>query len=696
MAFIARFLILLFFLITVVESRILSLNSSDDHLISDGIDRVQNQTSSSVVVGAKMGPPIPTTCDHQYGFLPCAENAAGYIFQILVYQGLLIFGEKQIERGSKVLFNIIGAGKFGGIIFRILMVLPSMMLMIVSGVFSSKENAQSQVSLGVGIYAGITVFSLTLQWGMCVIFGRRDLMDKSNEQAEAPSSNCLSAKEKLIILEDTGVVIDQETRHTAGIMLLSLIPYIIVQLDDFLSTSSGNRIITLTALIVSSLSLVSYFIYQILNPWIQQRSLDYSKYEMLRTGFLQHIQRQGKLVNEDGKLNAPVIKQLFDQTDKDANKRIAKGELENLVLDIVGTGKVKVDKTFAVSQVMETFDFDDDTCITEEEFMEGCKKWIDETKQSSEHSDSTSTNIFMRRFILFHIFKEKKEDDPQQMDRIMSKILKHAETQLLRSESLITDDGKPNVERIQTLFKQFDSDGDRSISKSELEQLISTVKFGEFQPKYEDVVKQLFKDFDMDKNSTIDEPEFVEGVTKWLNKAVSVANTPDKTRTIDEFDRIVWEQAVYNKWALVTSLSQVVFGIAILTFLGGPLMVSILQLSYAMNFPTFSISFVIVPLAMNARAAIAAIFPASHKSERTASLTFSEIYGGVIMNNIAGLTTLLAIVYAKDLTWDFSAEVLTVLVVFSGVGISTCTNSDVSYFLMRKVKEEFTDLYLVV
>lgn len=38
------------------------------------------------------------------------------------------------------------------------------------------------------------------------------------------------------------------------------------------------------------------------------------------------------------------------------------------------------------------------------------------------------------------------------------------------------------------------------------------------------------------------------------------------------------------------------------------------------------------------------------------------------MNNIAGMTTLLAVVYAKDLTWDFSAEVFTVLVVCAIIG----------------------------
>ncbi|KAG8369840.1 hypothetical protein BUALT_Bualt14G0055500 [Buddleja alternifolia] len=306
---IAFHLTLLIFLIGNVEGRFLRLNSSDqDHLlISDGVEK---QTSA---------------CNHQYNFLPCAENAAGYIFQIVVYQGLLIFGEKQRDKGSMMLSHILGVGKFGGIIFGILAVLPSMMLMIVSGVFTSKENAQSQVSVGVGIYAGITVFSLTVQWGICVISGRKNLLHKPNDDDDHPQetshSNCFLAKEKVLILKDTGVEIDRRTRYMGGFMLLSLIPYIIVQIVDIFHTWSGT------------------------------------------------------------------------ETDKDADKCITKGEVESLVLKIVGAGKMQVDTRSAVSDVMGTFNFNDDASITEEEFVNGCKIWIDEANQSPESSDSSSRNI---------------------------------------------------------------------------------------------------------------------------------------------------------------------------------------------------------------------------------------------------------------------------------------------------------------
>lgn len=64
------------------------------------------------------------------------------------------------------------------------------------------------------------------------------------------------------------------------------------------------------------------------------------------------------------------------------------------------------------------------------------------------------------------------------------------------------------------------------------------MKFGESRLKYEDIVKELFKDFDVNNNTTIDPKEFEDGVTKWLNRAMDVAKTTDKRRIIDEFDKV--------------------------------------------------------------------------------------------------------------------------------------------------------------
>ncbi|KAL2494771.1 Calcium-binding EF-hand family protein [Forsythia ovata] len=212
----------------------------------------------------------------------------------------------------------------------------------------------------------------------------------------------------------------------------------------------------------------------------------------------------------------------------------------------------------------------------------------------------------------------------------------------------------------------FDSNKDKTISYQE---------FADGCKKWISETKQSTKNSDSpsnkDGNDAIDEPELVNGIKEMWNKSLPAAKRSDEKGNVDEFHKIVKEKVLHGNslvWTFIKSVLQVVLGIVIMTYLGGPLTTSILQLSNSMNVSSFAISFVVVPLAMNARAAIAAISPASHKSEKTASLTFSEIYGGVVMSNISNLTALLAIVYAKDLTWDYSAEVLTVLVVCAIIG----------------------------
>jgi hypothetical protein len=49
----------------------------------------------------------------------------------------------------------------------------------VSGLSGSKEVAQSQVLIGMGLLAGSTVMLLTLLWGSCVVVGKCDLSENS-------------------------------------------------------------------------------------------------------------------------------------------------------------------------------------------------------------------------------------------------------------------------------------------------------------------------------------------------------------------------------------------------------------------------------------------------------------------------------------------------------------------------------------
>ncbi|KAM3285005.1 sodium/calcium exchanger NCL1 [Capsicum chacoense] len=656
------------FLIGKVQGRVLRLNSSNYQVlnISDGNDQlISNQEYRGKI------------CEQVYGFFPCANSIAGYIFLIVVYQYLLNEGERLISKGSKTLFNILGAGIFGATVFQVLKTLPRIVMVIASGVSASKEKAQNQISSGISTTVGATVFNLTLMWGICLIYGTKNMTDKpDSEPAEFSPFKGLKG------LSDTGVTIDKETSYTAGIMLLSLIPFVLVQPVTAFNSFLGRRILIFITLIVTLILLMSYFLYQILNPWMQERSLEYSKYENLLAGFLHHVQRhaRGKLINEEGQPDIDVIKRLFHETDSDANKCLTLAELENLILEMK-SGKVQVDKDYAISKILNSFDKNNNKKIEEEEFVEGCKRWIEEATQLAQSDDSNSKRILRK---VVEQYTKTQRDEIAKIEHIMARLLKHVQTQALEAEHLINDDGCPNIKRIKEIFHQYDFDRNNVLTKPELEELIGSVKFGEVEINRDDSVQKVLRDFDRDGNDIIDEHEFVHGMTKWLNEAISVTKCPDKKRAIDEYDKIKWSEVdkiVYEvekdgemkyklmTWAFNKSVLQVLLGIAILTLCAKPLVISIEDLSNAVGMPSFLIPFVMVPLALNARMAIAAIFPASQKSSKTSSLTFSEIYGGVIMNNIMGMVTLLAVVCIKDLRWNYSAEVLIILVICSVIGL---------------------------
>lgn len=266
----------------------------------------------------------------------------------------------------------------------------------------------------------------------------------------------------------------------------------------------------------------------------------------------------------------------------------------------------------------------------------------------------------------------------------MSRFLKHVHGKDDEAEAILTSDGKLNIDRIKRLFGEFDTDGSKSLSLSELTKVIKGIKFGNAQQDHDVAVVEVMKQFDKDGDEIITEQEFIDGVQKWVEKAAAITKIKDHKKLIEEFDKIAWNEVdtlIYemeeNKstarellsWDCIKSLLQIILGVLIVSFLAEPLIYSIVDLSEAMGLPTFYISFVIIPIALRFKLAVSAIFPASQKSLKTASLTFSEIYGDVFMNNITGLTGLLAIVYIKGLTWDYSGEVLVVLVVCAIIGL---------------------------
>ncbi|XP_062153908.1 sodium/calcium exchanger NCL-like [Alnus glutinosa] len=250
---------------------------------------------------------------------------------------------------------------------------------------------------------------------------------------------------------------------------------------------------------------------------------------------------------------------------------------------------------------------------------------------------------------------------------------------------LYRDDGEPNTDVIEKLFKTIDQNSDGSLSEAELRALVIGINFEEIDADTDDAIAKLMKDFDASRDTRVDVNEFVEGISRWLKKARHSAGDGQDDQSIrflnhfhqqtkkeadlfsDQNDEAV-ERIENAKWHASKAGLMLLLGTLIAAVIADPLVDVVDNFSTATSIPSFFVSFVILPFASSSEVVSTLIF-ARKKKSRMSSLMYSEIYGSVTMANVLSLAVFLGLVYFRDLTWDFSSEVLVVLVVCIVMGL---------------------------
>ncbi|XXG77294.1 hypothetical protein AAC387_Pa08g1473 [Persea americana] len=87
-----------------------------------------------------------------------------------------------------------------------------------------------------GLLAGSTIMLLTLLWGSCVVVGKCDMVNSTSFDSQ-DSKRCS--------LTGSGVTTDVPTGRASKIMIISVIPFIVVQLPKVFHISFGCRIVVL-------------------------------------------------------------------------------------------------------------------------------------------------------------------------------------------------------------------------------------------------------------------------------------------------------------------------------------------------------------------------------------------------------------------------------------------------------------------
>ncbi|MCL7028187.1 hypothetical protein MKW94_000135 [Papaver nudicaule] len=299
---------------------------------------------------------------------------------------------------------------------------------------------------------------------------------------------------------------------------------------------------------------------------------------------------------------------------------------------------------------------------------------------------------FLVAFIFYQVFSPWIQN--RRLEYVMKKVLGK-----VALGKLLSENGFPKTPIIKELFHKIDQNQDGFFTSQEIRGHIIGVQFEEVGLKKDDFLDNVMEEFDNYADVHIGEDEFIRGISSWLLKTKQSAYKRDRKRrcqlnpystsnsqvhdaTTEEQQLLVNEPTVATHivthkdvhvfenavWTFIKAVSLLTLGIGILVLSVDPLKESIWNFSNAANIDPFLFLFVVLPIAMNYREAMSAIKSARHKKQHSASLTFSEIYTAVFMNNIVGITITLVMVYAQGLTWDFAAEVLVVMTISISVG----------------------------
>eukprot|EP00898_Chlorokybus_atmophyticus_P003058 jgi/Chlat1/3753/Chrsp259S00287 len=517
-------------------------------------------------------------CVETYGLLPCSASAGGNSFLLFAYGSLLLIGAKWIADGSEMLLEVMNPALIGGLLLPLLGVFPDSLLIAVSGLKGTKEDAQQEVLVGVGVLAGSTIMLITLLWAGSLLTGRCDLSGPNSTARDTVLSKHKSVWHSLF---HTGVTTDVQTRRCAWIMLGTGAPYLVVQAPIVMGRPEMARAAAVAGAGMCFVTLGMYCAYQVLSPWLLQKRIDEARLHYLRTHIMQCMHKTwGGLFEADGVTpDMAGIDRAFNHFDSQNTGTISVSELHGFV---VGLGLEQLSEKFLPSPQ----DCNAEGRVTREAFIKGVRRM-------SMHARKLTRAI------------------------------------------------TPSVNRVTTVAK---SEG-------------SFTSFWASQAAEARRALELLRD--EEEGCVVVDAETAEAEADAVDADDDSANDSSEDIVLN-VEKVIGPGRLYRRAAM-----YLVGGFALISVFAAPMVNTIADFSI----PSFFVAFVVTPLASNASEVISSLVFASKRRRRNISLTYSQVYGAIAMNNTMALGTFLVLVYVRGLEWDFTSEVMVVMVTTTLVGV---------------------------
>ena len=324
-----------------------------------------------------------------------------------------------ISEGSDLLLLVPSlAGLVGGLVLPLLGAVPDGAIMLFSGL-GDIEKAQETLSVGVGALAGSTIMLLTVPWALSVYYGRVDFSGDSM-MPNYKKTPKLTYDGTCSGLSYTGVIFTPEINHGAKLMMLTTLPYFLIQVPAFFLTgdrqtvSDGEKYWALAGFIVCATFFVYYMYTQLKSSnegADKLKRMAVVKEAMKKgaislsgalAGQVSKLEEEGRAVDgltleseeliqtrEDTFLLPPaevteylkgVLGEVFKQYDLDGNGNLTLSEFSTFLSDF----HEHIDISH-VGEVFSAYDTDSSGAIDYDEFIAACYTII---KQATSQSDN--------------------------------------------------------------------------------------------------------------------------------------------------------------------------------------------------------------------------------------------------------------------------------------------------------------------
>jgi len=223
---------------------------------------------------------------------------------------------------------------------------------------------------------------------------------------------------------------------------------------------------------------------------------------------------------------------------------------------------------------------------------------------------------------------------------------------------------------LRGFFKKYDEDGSGTIDRRELSNLLR-----DLNERYNAKTSEhIFTSFDTDQDGVIAFDEFVCGMVQWVlqngeEKEPEESSNTDLESVNDEereempeflqsMDPKVQQAAILKRSFLMMGL-----GTFVVLLFSDPMVGVLSELGVRTGIPPFYVAFILAPLASNASEVIASYKYSLKKTSKTMDVSLSALLGAACMNNTFCLAVFMILVFAQKLTWEFTAETISILFV---------------------------------